>query len=685
MLKTVKIQKEEEPKKNKRSSKAIGRSSKNINKINQEEAKTEKDYIQGQEHIPEHELDENQENIPKSNVEENDQVINEETNGKKVIKIKPRETHLKDQINKMKFDQTILSGINKSIEGQLKSLKDDIMSNNVSVGNNKKLINKSFDYALNDNIKRDNFESKKKYKEIYELKEEKDALNRKLMQIIENENLLENKNNSNLLVEQNLKEKIKKDVSKQKKEILDKIDLINSKIKILMRNSEDINTKRIMNLKSFLDNFERDKEIAEIRAKKYLKENKQRQQLYMNNANLFEEKLKQDMIQKDKEEKEKEKQYVLKLRKQAKDLESKQSKQIEQKSLLYKPFINQKIDKTRSYLFMKQYEKFIKNEQKLIEKENNSRKNYMKPLSNEEIDEFNSIMDKKREEKKLIAEEKVQKLQQEWKEREKTIPTYISPFLEKALDGITKDIKEEKARNEHRNFLLDKKKEYSTEIRTSHVPQKNIDLEKKRLATINNLDPKRFLLNKDTLQHHKRKGRVLLKKVDPNKPNKYDWLKSLNKSTDNNEINIEDKLIKKPKNYMLSMSLERNKRNKLPNIKFDYLRKNKNQKEKSKEKNDNIDVLYNSEDKDLNEEENYIKASAKKWDKLINESDDANVIENINKAKDQIQKLEYEALQNEKLMKSQDDINQSVELNKKVSNLIIDSIQAKITLLKKMK
>ena len=60
-----------------------------------------------------------------------------------------------------------------------------------------------------------------------------------------------------------------------------------------MKNSEDINTKRIINLKSFLDNFERE----------YLKENKQRQQLYMNNANLFEEKLNQDMLQKDKEKK----------------------------------------------------------------------------------------------------------------------------------------------------------------------------------------------------------------------------------------------------------------------------------------------------------------------------------------------------------------------------------------------
>ena len=65
-------------------------------------------------------------------------------------------------MNKKQFEETILSGINKSIEGQLKSLKNDIMSNNVSVGNNKIIINnKSFDYSVNNNIKRDNFKSKK--------------------------------------------------------------------------------------------------------------------------------------------------------------------------------------------------------------------------------------------------------------------------------------------------------------------------------------------------------------------------------------------------------------------------------------------------------------------------------------------------------------------------------------------
>ena len=123
-------------------------------------------------------------------------------------------------MNKMNFDNTVLSGINKGIEVQLKSIKDEMLSKNVAFSNNQKIINKSFDFSVGDSLKKENFDIKKKFKEIKELKDEKDALNRKLMQIIENENLIDKKNNSDLLVEQNLRDKIKKDVSKQKKEIL---------------------------------------------------------------------------------------------------------------------------------------------------------------------------------------------------------------------------------------------------------------------------------------------------------------------------------------------------------------------------------------------------------------------------------------------------------------------------------
>jgi len=447
-LKTVKIQKESDNYKATKTSKDKNPSSKHlVNKELKEEKKEkdEKEYIQGEEHIPEHEKSNQQENSIHSNnpEEENEPIEEEDTKNKKII-LKPREIHLKEQMSKMNFDNTVLSGINKGIEVQLKSIKDEMLSKNVAFSNNQKIINKSFDFSVGDSLKKEKFDIKKKFKEIKELKDEKDALNRKLMQIIENQNLLESKNNPDLLVEKNLIEKIKKDVAKQKKEILDKIDLINAKIKMTMQNTEDVNSKRISNLKTYISNFERDKEIVEIRAKKYLKEHKERVKNYYNNLNQLEEKLKKEISQKEKEEEENKKEYVLKLRKQAKDLEKKQSKRIEQKSLAYKPFINQKIDKTKNYLFQRQYQKFIQKEQKLIEKENNFRKNYMKHLSNEEIEEFNQKMDKKLEEKKLISDAKSQKLLEQWKEWKKTTPSYISPLHDKAFEEITNDVLIEK-------------------------------------------------------------------------------------------------------------------------------------------------------------------------------------------------------------------------------------------------
>ena len=302
MLKTVKLQKE--PSTTKSKTKATDKAPPS-NSVVPEITKQEKDFMQGQDHISEKDLSNKLEKSLDSNLPENEQSQNEDLKNKKIIEIKPRESYLKEKMVKMKFDDHLLNGINKGIEDKLNALKNDIMNKNVVISDEQKVINKSFDLSSNNNLKKDNYDIKMKYKEIKELNEEKNALNKKLMQIIENENLLEgkNKNNSEFLVEQNLKEKIKRDVSKQKKEILDKLDLINAKIKISVKNVEDINTKRFSNLKNFIDNFERDKEIVEIRAKKYLKEANERKKQYYNNINQYEKKLKKELDEKDKEKK----------------------------------------------------------------------------------------------------------------------------------------------------------------------------------------------------------------------------------------------------------------------------------------------------------------------------------------------------------------------------------------------
>ena len=45
-----------------------------------------------------------------------------------MIEIKPMETYLKDKILKMKFNNNVLSGINKGIDEQLSYVRKDIIS-----------------------------------------------------------------------------------------------------------------------------------------------------------------------------------------------------------------------------------------------------------------------------------------------------------------------------------------------------------------------------------------------------------------------------------------------------------------------------------------------------------------------------------------------------------------------------
>ena len=75
---------------------------------------------------------------------------------------------------------------------------------------------------------------------------------------------------------------MKKDATNQKNKIIQKIENINELIKECLLNSEDINNKKQENLKNFYDNFERDKEIIEIRSKKFIEEKNERKKRLAN-------------------------------------------------------------------------------------------------------------------------------------------------------------------------------------------------------------------------------------------------------------------------------------------------------------------------------------------------------------------------------------------------------------------
>lgn len=133
---------------------------------------------------------------------------------------------------------------------------------------------------------------------------------------------------------------------------------------------------------------------------------------------------------------------------------------------------------------MQNYENFIKNEQNLIDKENLNRKIKMKQITNEEIEEFNNKMDKRRDEKKLITEQKTEKILKEWNKRKQTIPTYVSPFSERAYENIINKADKEKEDKKKINELIEKRLDYSNEL-SLNPPPKNKDLYRTKKVKFN--------------------------------------------------------------------------------------------------------------------------------------------------------------------------------------------------------
>ena len=85
----------------------------------------------------------------------------------------------------------------------------------------------------------------------------------------------------------------------------------------------------------------------------------------------------------------------------------------------------------------------------------------------------------------------------------------------------------------------------------------------------------------------------------------------------------------------------------------------------------------------LTNEKNYAKSSEKK--EKINKDKNSSIYDNIDDAKNKNNSPQLQSIQSEQLLNIQKPISNDFELNKKVSNLIIDSIDAKLSLLNQMK
>ena len=639
---------------------------KNMEKIN-ETKEVEKQFLEGEMH---------------KDILENQIAPNLTENNKVEKIIFPKKNYLNDKMSNMNINKNILTGINMSMDKQMKNIETDIIQNQILMTEVPKSLSNILSKSLE---KSSNFEKRSQLKIIRELQGEKYQLKIKLQKIITNEKFLEkegfmhdsvgevpDKNFS--VVDQKIYENKKKIINEKKKEILDRIDQIEEKINQIISNAEGGTRKE--RVKNYIENFERDKEIIETRAKKYFKENKERKQRMANDLNQKIEKLQQEIKDKCKEEELKKAEIIKKFKEKEKAIVQKRTKINDDKANLFKPYLKKNPkNNIKQYLFAKKEEEFQQEEKNLVDKENLKRKAKMK-MDFDEINEFEKNVINNREKFETQNAERKKKLVLEWKERKGILPTYISRKQEMVQEELKNKMEDEENKKEINLALLEKKHSYGYDLVKNQQPEINKKLKQQRTELIKSLEnPKLAVKEKLFLQRQKKAEELLnekknnlnsksVKKVRIKKENE-----SFNKLSDS--IILKEKK-EKEKKKLFSFARPSYPLHPKPETKIDYLNelrieKNKNRNSFSGGKNNNGENKRTME---------------KKWNKALNR-EEGTVMENIMYVKEKAKVMDNEVKHGEKIIELYGGVQNNPEMGKKISNLLIDSIEAKLSILNK--
>lgn len=631
----------------------------------------EKMYLEGEPHLDPNAIsNENDNNVPP--VETKKQIIT-----------KPRENYLKEKLIKMN-NQSLLNNVQKGLGTQIENVKSQIKDSSVIITEIPKDLNKKLINSENKIVRHSNeyYVNKKKYKTIKELKDEQNMLTNKLRQIEENEALLNNEGFINVsksyqdtkIYDKNLKDQQMKGMKSRKMEINERLKQIDFKINQLMSKEENNETKRKENLQSFRDNFERDKEIIEARAKKYLQESQERSKRLANDIEQIVEKRKKEIEEKEKKE-EKLKDEIRK--KFISDIKLKEQNRLhESKNMMikYKPHLKEK-PKKKEDLYDVLERKYQENEQKLLDQVNRDKKAKYKSITSNELQEFWEEIEKKKEELKEKKEKKNKKEQEKFEMSKNYKPSYVSHFTEMATEEYNKLMDREQTKREEIHGLKELKNNYAEKVR-KRQPEVDEKLKKERMDKIIAIDNPKLVQVKDTLvnRNKNKRKRILLKKRDPSKPSKYKYklkLEEENPQSLNNSMTLQNHLVKKPVKINFSASYS-NKERTIPDKKIDYLKeiaeqRRQNTEEKSKDK----------------ESENKSENRHIQWNKKIN-SKSGDIVENIYNVKKEADILERKAEREQELLKYSGGIESNPELGKKMTGYLISSIEAKLSILNKI-
>ena len=574
---------------------------------------------------------------------------------------------------KAEIEPSILSGVEIGLNKILLNIQDDLEENKYEINPETKSVNEIKN--LNNNASMipkypaANYEASIKLQKIKELSQRKKRIEKQINQIDENIRLIDEEKTTNFVgsascgyidfptsvVDENIKKAQIKENKQTKELLLAKLNGINEQVQKLMENEEELANMKKLNVKEFLENFEKNKEKAEELAKKYDEEQKIREQKIMNSVRKSSDRRQKEYEQQVLEEEERKKKELEKTR--LKELERIRGRTKENLDKLnyIRQHVNDKPANVNEYLFKALENKYKEKANNEIKVEILKHKEKIKEnsVSLEEIFDFEKKQ-KELELKRLAEiEEEKKKLKDQWKQTKDILPKFESSAMQ-IIKQEEKKNKEKKELEEFKKKLKQQEiKNYGEVVNKLFLPKINQSMKKEREDRIKNLD------TKNNIQHitkKKNNGRILLKKPDPNKPSKFSWKLKL-ETEEPDKLSLNNKKVNLNKNKRARSAQKREPLEKLP----DYL----------------TEMRMKNSDKISNNSQTKFRTND--WEKML-KNNKGNLLENVEKVKKKVEELENKAKMNEKLLQNKDG-GIDIDLQQKVSGYLLDAIKAKLSII----
>ena len=553
----------------------------------------------------------------------------------------------------------------------------DVSSGSYILSQSRKYITKNNsqdDSSMNDNKKKHIFFPKYEgriydptiNKAIDQLKKSEEQIIKDLSRINSNEKLLKNKsyislfnnNIKNISEDKKIIEEKIKNLKYNRSICMDKLGEIQTRINILQYKQDKelgiIQHNKKMKLKKFIEdnNNKNSRSLIEKKIQKLREESDKIQIVMRKDLEKKIEKKINDINNKKKEEEQKRIEILKKMHDEEREDVIKRKQKNNEELLKIKEYANKKPN-DKVYLYQKKIDKYIKKENNLVKLENIKRKALMKHIDLKEFDEMRKNYEEIHAKKLLESNEKMENVKKSWSERHKLIPLYVNPI------GKLANEEDNKNKQEEQNKIMKKK-----DLKTLQINYSKNKVPKPALKVI---EKNNFEKNEKS---HNNKNNSNIIKTHFKKSNSYSNLlrkKVLDKYRERQEQNGSDESLSKNEELIS----KKNKNKEYNNKVLDYLKERRKIKELKKERL-----------KSLGRFSSYEYSGTKEISHLIKNNGINDDILKV--AKTKLDSIESKRKQKDLLLKYSGGTANNPELSEEICDLMIDSIQAKLSLIKKL-